>query len=585
MVKSQQLTYGEVLFVALGLFVAAAVGLLWTTAKVAALLTGHAKEKITIVNALRVLRHPGHPGPFSAPLYWGITALLALVVVTLLLALRRLFRHWLAAAKKPVNEEGLASRSEITHAAGAKQLLRRGSLLRPSLEKPKPEDLGFQLGRSRGVKCYSSVEDSTVVLGPPRSGKGMNVIIPMILDAPGSVITTSTRPDNLTATLEARAAKGPIGIFDPEGLAHGIAGTLRWSPARGCEDPLTATTRANVLCADASGGVTDSSFWQEATQRVVRDLLHCTALYRATPQVLNHWATDARAARSAVAMLRKHPLAIPGWADELDAIVTGEERMRSSVWAMVANVFSALAVPAIAEQFSPEEGNELHPEEFLRANGTLFLLGTANGAVTTARFVAALIEDVVKVSRTDASSRRGARLDPPLSLILDEAANFPLPSLTGLMSEGGGTGITTTVVLQSLAQARDRWGNDQADAIWETATMKIILGGGASAKDLDDLARLIGDRDVKEVSYSYENSGRRASRTENIRQRAVIDVARLRSIPMGHALMLLRTAPPAMLTLRPWTKRKDGKELQASRAHLEEDLRGAAELRIAGARP
>ncbi|MCL5053963.1 TraM recognition domain-containing protein [Ferrimicrobium acidiphilum] len=32
------------------------------------------------------------------------------------------------------------------------------------------------------------------------------------------------------------------------------------------------------------------------------------------------------------------------------------------------------------------------------------------------------------------------------------------------MSEGGGTGITTMVVLQSLAQARDRWGSETAGA-------------------------------------------------------------------------------------------------------------------------
>ena len=52
----------------------------------------------------------------------------------------------------------------------------------------------------------------------------------------------------------------------------------------------------------------------------------------------------------------------------------------------------------------------------------------------------------------------------PLTLILDEAANYPLPSLGSLMSEGGGTSITTMVVLQSLAQARDRWGSETAGA-------------------------------------------------------------------------------------------------------------------------
>jgi type IV secretory pathway TraG/TraD family ATPase VirD4 len=54
-----------------------------------------------------------------------------------------------------------------------------------------------------------------VILGPPRSGKGLHLVIPMILDAPGPVINTSTRPDNLTTTLRARQKHGPVAVFDP----------------------------------------------------------------------------------------------------------------------------------------------------------------------------------------------------------------------------------------------------------------------------------------------------------------------------------------------------------------------------------
>jgi type IV secretion system protein VirD4 len=57
---------------------------------------------------------------------------------------------------------------------------------------------------SRGTKVWASVEDSILLIGPPRSGKGLHVVINAILDAPGAVVTTSTRPDNLTATLKAR---------------------------------------------------------------------------------------------------------------------------------------------------------------------------------------------------------------------------------------------------------------------------------------------------------------------------------------------------------------------------------------------
>ena len=82
---------------------------------------------------------------------------------------------------------------------------------------------------------------------PYPSGKGLHVVIPAILDAPGAVIATSTRPDNLTATLRAREKHGPVAVFDPQHLAEGIPAGMRWSPIRGCADPLTAMIRATGL--------------------------------------------------------------------------------------------------------------------------------------------------------------------------------------------------------------------------------------------------------------------------------------------------------------------------------------------------
>ncbi|MCD2115661.1 MULTISPECIES: hypothetical protein [Rhodococcus] len=69
------------------------------------------------------------------------------------------------------------------------------------MESPAPQDVGYLLGASRSTKVWASVEDSILLIGPPRSGKGLHVVINAILDAPGAVVTTSTRPDNLTATL------------------------------------------------------------------------------------------------------------------------------------------------------------------------------------------------------------------------------------------------------------------------------------------------------------------------------------------------------------------------------------------------
>ncbi|MDQ1305365.1 MAG: hypothetical protein QG671_1196, partial [Actinomycetota bacterium] len=78
-----------------------------------------------------------------------------------------------------------------------------------------------------------------------------------------------------------------------------------------------------------------------------------------------------------------------------------------------------------------------------------------------------------------------ARLDSPLLLALDEFGNLsPLPSPRVLLAEGGGTGITTMPVLQSLSQARDTWGDHAFGAIWHANIVKVILGGTSSERDL-----------------------------------------------------------------------------------------------------
>jgi type IV secretory pathway TraG/TraD family ATPase VirD4 len=239
---------------------------------------------------------------------------------------------------------------------------------------------------------------------------------------------------------------------------------------------------------------------------------------------------------------------------------------------MVSNVFAPLADPAVLDAVSPDPGAQFDPEEFVRSRSTLYLLGTASGASATANLVTAFVEDIVDAARRLAAASAGARLDPPLAVILDEAANYPLPSLPALMSDGGGSGITTVVVLQSLAQARARWGQQDAQAIWDAAIVKLILGGSANAEDLRDLSALMGTREETRVDTSWGADGRK-TRSSSTREKPVLDTARLRTLPFGSAVLLLRSAPPIALTLQPWTARPDAGPLTAARADAEAQLR------------
>ena len=146
--------------------------------------------------------------------------------------------------------------------------------------------------------------------------------------------------------------------------------------------------------------------------------------------------------------------------------------------------------------------------------------------------VSALIEDVVEVARRLAAASPGVRLDPPLGLVLDEAANYPLPSLPALMSEGGGTGIMTIAVLQSLAQA-------------------------------------LGDYTTTERSRSWQAGQSDASYSESRRERPILDPSMIRRLPRGLGLLMLRSARPIVIRMAPWGERDDAASIEAARDRIQ----------------
>lgn len=572
----------------LGLILAAAAAalaaVLWVAGVLAALVTGNPLPRGGIAAGFGVLTHAGAPGAaLGAPglsvwVYWPTVALLVAVVLGLAVGGWRLVSgSRQKTARDPHRLAGVATVRDVATTASEKALLKRAGTLRPSLAKPSAAQVGYLLGRSRGKGVWASVEDSILLLGPPRSGKGLHVVINAILDAPGAVVTTATRPDNIAATITARQrGDRPVAVFDPQRLADGLPSGLRWSPVRGCEDPLTAMIRATGLASATgltSGGVESGGFWEGKTRTALQALLHAAALDQRSPRELFGWTLSPSSAADAVAVLASHPNAAPGWADSLESMIHADPRTRDSIWMGVSLALSCLADPRVLDAVTPKPGEEFDPTKFLTSNGTLYLLATGAGAGASWPLVAAFIEDLVETARHLAASSPGARLDPPLLLALDEIGNLsPLPSLPVLMAEGGGTGITTMPVLQSLSQARDKWGDHAAGAIWDASIVKVILGGTASARDLQDLSALIGERDEHTDTISVGDYGSR-SLQRSTRRVPVMPPETIRMLPFGTGLVLLRSAPPLVTDLRPWTTRPDAAELRTERAGIEESLR------------
>ncbi|MFJ4208091.1 type IV secretory system conjugative DNA transfer family protein [Paenarthrobacter sp. NPDC089675] len=511
--------------------------------------------------------------PNLASVWWivgGVLALIAALAVGGVLGWRMWKQSGAWLRQDILSRDGVAGRTEIVRDFGSRAVRRRGLHTRPGLSRPSIQDVSWTLGRSRGVTIHVSTEESMVIQGAPRSGKGLYVVINAILDAPGAVVTTSTRADNLVVTMRARMSDGrPVTVFDPQGMS-GLPSTLRWSPVRGCGDPDIATRRALVITADTEMKG-ENAAWQKRSLIVLQCLLHAAALSGEGIAAFRRWSSSPVLAREALDVLGRTGAAL-GWQADLMGILEDDPRNTSNSWIGVSAAVAPLSSPRVLAALNPQdEAQEFDPKAFIRQRGTLYLIGTRSGAAAAGPYLSALIDDIDNAAREMAFVSAGGRLDPPLSLILDEIANLsPWPGLPVVLSDGGGIGISTLVVLQSLSQARSGWSIEEAATIWDSAIIKVIFGGGSDERDLRSLAGLLGERSLIMNTRSWSAQGRQDG--EQIRDTPVIRLDEIRRLPVGTALMLGRRTRPILLDLRDWHKRKDAAELGRSKVETEREL-------------
>ena len=174
----------------------------------------------------------------------------------------------------------------------------------------------------------------------------------------------------------------------------------------------------------------------------------------------------------------------------------------------------------------------------------------------------------------------GGRLDPPMVLILDEAANIcRIADLPDLYSHLGSRGMIPVTILQSYQQGVAVWGEPGMAALWGAATRKVIGAGIDDPRLARDLATLIGQHDVPVRSASYGDG--RASEQVSLRRQYIMQPADIRALPPGTALLLATGARPALLKLRPWYTGPLASRISAATRQAEDAMRRGA-LSMAG---
>ncbi len=258
------------------------------------------------------------------------------------------------------------------------------------------------VGDGRNGWMWAGAQRSTLVLGPPRSGKTSSLVIPNILLSDGPVVSTSTKPDVMLSTATSRCRDGWTFLYDPSGEIDCPPHVERvgWSPLTTAAswDAAVVTADAMVGASRLSGARTGEHHWTERAGALLSTLLHAAAIEDLSmPEVLR-WIDRHTAAPALEILTARAGDDVPA-TDLLSGIVATDSREQSGIWSTASGVLAAYRTAgALASTTAPP----LDLDSFCRGANTLYICSTGRRQRQFAPLVVSVIGDVRDAAYTRA---------------------------------------------------------------------------------------------------------------------------------------------------------------------------------------
>lgn len=440
---------------------------------------------------------------------------------------------------------------------------RSAARLRPRGAGDEMSGWGLFIGKiKRTLTAFlASWEDMIVIIAGPRVGKSTSQAIPMIVAAPGPVIATSNKRDLHDATRLSRSQRGQVWVFDPQDII-GAEPEFWFDPLAGITGPTEADVLVSHFVAVSGADAKRDAYFDPEGEALLSYLLLAAAQNDRPITDAYKWAVNSN---------NREPITLLGTENDLIArklqmLYELPDKQREGVFSTAAKLMRCLEDPKILRWVVRPRRlgvRRFDPHAFVRSCDTLYLLSKEGGR-TASPLVAALTQAVLDAGEALAKRSAGARLDPPLVGILDEAANVcRIKELPALYSHYGSRGMVLVTILQSWEQGAEAWGDRGMTKLWSSANVRVYLGGEADEKLLNKIAQLIGDHYKVVYSETRDRSGH-SSRTGSPQPQLIFKVSDLAAFPRGRAIVLASGVPATLLETVPWMAGAHAQEIQRS---------------------
>jgi type IV secretion system protein VirD4 len=247
-------------------------------------------------------------------------------------------------------------------------------------------------------------------------------------------------------------------------------------------------------------------------------------------------------ADQAVALTAKQ---VQGW---LHGQWNTDARTTSSVYATARNAVWPWADPAVA---ASADGTDITLDWLTAGPNTLYLCAPLGDETRVGIVFAVVLHDLI-TQAFDRYNRAGQPLEPKLLVLLDEAANTPLPKLPQWASTVTGAGIQLVTVWQSKAQLDELYGR-QADNVLTNHRTKLIYPSGLTdVATIDYVSQLVGDEHVRaDLDERRWTSGADSPSTRTPSTAVpLLPPSVMRQMQVGDALLLHGNLRPAWVRAR-----------------------------------
>ena len=418
---------------------------------------------------------------------------------------------------------------------------------------------GILIGRHRGKFLALPGQLSVMLSAPTRSGKGVGVVIPNLLNWPDSVVVLDIKGENYDITAGYRAAHGQavyaFSPFDEDARSH------RWNPLTAVRSsPLHRVgdllTIGQVFFPNDGGGTSSEAFFNDQARNLFLGLglvlLETPSLPRTIGEMLRQSSGKGRSLKDHLSGLitqrreEGNPLT-DECTDALQRLLSNSENTLSSV---VATFNAPLTIFADAVVDAATSADDFRLEDVRRRRMSVYVRIPPNRLANARPLLNLFFSQLVSLN-TQALPEQDATLKVQCLLVNDEfTAMGRVGVITNAAAFLAGYNLRLLTVVQAMSQLDAVYGDKEARTFATNHGLQILYAP-REQRDADEYSAMLGHFTERATSRgrsrSFSGHGHSTvSRNESEQRRALLLPQEFKELGSERLVVIFENCKPIL---------------------------------------